>query len=648
MSPNRLPSGAGSYSEAKPEEDAGSGIDNNHDGGRAIMKRMYLIIAMCVTLLAAGGSARADLMGFNFMDIIPEPHISMMLGSPVAVTGVSVDGAPAGDAALAHAVKDLTDTYPAAGNKIVKVTFAASSAFPEEDCKKLKCDRKVFASEPESYALRVAGSDSGVTATIYSDQSRGRFYAIKTIKKLISKYDGRRIDQASIFDYPVMQVRGVLEGYYGAAWAPEDTLRTIDWMGDQKMNIFLYAPKDDPKNRSAWRSPYTEKELKRFQAFNDLSKLNNMQFCWEISPGVSITYSSEDHFKDLVAKFYAVADLGITCFVLAFDDTGMNLSKEEDKARYKNMGEAQADLTNRVYDAVMKKVPNAQFSFVPVEYWNENVTEEYSGTVGDMLKPEIIYGWTGNEICSWAVNKSDAEFVTKYINRKPLLGDNVPVVDTFMAIKGPISLGTFPRRATDVHEAVLGLTANAMPWMYSSWVTLGAVADYAWNPDAYNDQESWKKAIIDTVGIDAYSAFKPFAVLNQGSLINHQDSQDLRVLIRKFWNHYYAGDLSPVKDEFKAAFQAMADMKDPINEKVKNKYLLDELKSWLAKTTAYGEAGVMGIEVADKKLKGTLTQEEYDKFAAAVRSVANRKGEVTRDTLKAFFKELADELKPNK
>jgi len=31
-----------------------------------------------------------------------------------------------------------------------------------------------------------------------------------------------------------------------------------------------------------------------------------------------------------------------------------------------------------------------------------------------------------------------------------------------------------------------------------------------------------------------------------------------------------------------------------------------------------------------------------------VRSIANRKGEVTRDTLKAFFKELADELKPNK
>ncbi|HOY64247.1 MAG TPA: hypothetical protein PK745_13835, partial [bacterium] len=184
------------------------------------------------------------------------------------------------------------------------------------------------------------------------------------------------------------------------------------------------------------------------------------------------------------------------------------------------------------------------------------------------------------------------------------------------------------------------------PWMYSSWVNLAAIADYAWNPYAYDAQESWKKAIIDTVGLDAYSAFKPFAVLNQGTLINHHDSQDLRALIRKFWNNYHAGDLSPVKDEFKMEFQAIAGIQEPILNKVKNQFLLEELKSWLGKAAAYGEAGVIAIEVADKKLKGSMTKEDYDEFAAAVSRVENRKGEITRDALKSFFKELKEELKP--
>ncbi|HOC92702.1 MAG TPA: beta-N-acetylglucosaminidase domain-containing protein [bacterium] len=615
------------------------------------MKKSAAMFAVCALLLAAS-AARADLMGFNFLDIIPEPHISAMLGKPVPVSSFALSGAaPSADAPLDRALKDAFGKdfleKTASGPGVLSISFAPASAFADADCAKLKCDRAILSSNIESYALKIeASGDGSALASIFSDHSRGRFYAVKTIKKLIAKYDGRRIDQTIIFDYPILEVRGVLEGYYGAPWAPADTLRTLDWMGDQKMNIFLYAPKDDPKNRSDWRSPYTEKELKRFQAFNDVSILNNIQFCWEISPGVSITYSSEQHFQDLIAKFHAVADIGVKCFVLAFDDTGKALSKEEDKARYKNIGEAQADITNRAYESIIKRVPDAKFSFVPVEYWNENVTEEYSGTVGDILHPDIIYGWTGNEICSWSVNKTDADFVAGYINRKPLLGDNVPVVDTFMAIKGPISLGPFQRRASDLHLSILGLTANAMPWMYSSWVNLAAIADYAWNPYAYDAQESWKKAIIDTVGLDAYSAFKPFAVLNQGTLINHHDSQDLRALIRKFWNNYHAGDLSPVKDEFKMEFQAIAGIQEPILKKVKNQFLLEELKSWLGKAAAYGEAGVIAIEVADKKLKGSLTKEEYDEFAAAVSRVENRKGEITRDALKSFFKELKEELKP--
>ena len=57
--------------------------------------------------------------------------------------------------------------------------------------------------------------------------------------------------------------RGVVEGFYGPPWGHADRLSIIEFMGRHGMNLYVYAPKDDPYHRAQWREPYPPQEYER-------------------------------------------------------------------------------------------------------------------------------------------------------------------------------------------------------------------------------------------------------------------------------------------------------------------------------------------------------------------------------------------------
>ena len=99
----------------------------------------------------------------------------------------------------------------------------------------------------------VAGSDE-----------RGLFYGIQT---LIRHIENGTYDEVALADWPDVPFRGTVEGFYGTPWSHEARLSQLDFYGKNKMNVYIYGPKDDPWHRDKWRVPYPEAEAKRIARF---------------------------------------------------------------------------------------------------------------------------------------------------------------------------------------------------------------------------------------------------------------------------------------------------------------------------------------------------------------------------------------------
>lgn len=90
------------------------------------------------------------------------------------------------------------------------------------------------------------------------NDERGTYYAVRTFMQLF--HEGH-LPFVGIQDYPDVRFRGVVEGFYGTPWSHEARLRQLQFYGENKLNTYIYGPKDDPFHSSPnWRKPYPAKE----------------------------------------------------------------------------------------------------------------------------------------------------------------------------------------------------------------------------------------------------------------------------------------------------------------------------------------------------------------------------------------------------
>lgn len=94
---------------------------------------------------------------------------------------------------------------------------------------------------------------------------RGTFYALQTLAQLLND---NQLPVVEIKDYPSVRFRGVVEGFYGTPWSHEARLRQLKFYGENKMNTYIYGPKDDPYHSSPnWRLPYPEKRPSNYKSW---------------------------------------------------------------------------------------------------------------------------------------------------------------------------------------------------------------------------------------------------------------------------------------------------------------------------------------------------------------------------------------------
>ncbi|CEG28705.1 beta-N-acetylhexosaminidase family protein [Bacillus sp. B-jedd] len=457
----------------------------------------------------------------------------------------------------------------------------------------------------EGYVL--ASSTKGKKQIVLAGKDQtGTYYAAKSFSQLIQEREGNDwFPQAQIRDWPEMPIRGSIEGFYGPPWTHEDRLNQLEFYGDNKLNTYIYAPKDDPYHRENWREPYPEEELARIKELIDEARENHVKFTFSISPGQSICYSGDEDFALLKKKMDAVWDLGVRSYAIFLDDIALSLNCQEDRDKFGNdshpVAAAHAYLLNRFTKEFIETHEGAErLITVPTDYTGNGPTP-YRDRFAELLDKDTVVMWTGQKVVSEEVTSEEADEVYGVFKHDMLLWDNYPVNDFD---RNSLFLGPIVGRDADLAEhKVVGLTANPMNEAEASKIPLYTIADYTWNPAAYNPAESWERS-IQNFGGEAAETLKTVAANMYSSPINKTESLTLTPLIDSFWKAYVAGNADEAAEQLIAEFKKFQQAPAKLQQEMDNKKFLQEIEPYLEKLEIYGKAGEAAVQYAMAQKNG--------------------------------------------
>lgn len=495
---------------------------------------------------------------------------------------------------------DLGFLTPSKKGTVLEIDFGARQA--------AKCGV-----EPRSGAYALQVGKQGIRITGYDE--RGAFYGIQTLRQLIESpaAAGGKLPFVTVTDYPDLPLRGVVEGFYGTPWSHEVRLSLIDFYGRNKMNCYLYGPKDDPYHSCPnWRLPYPEQEARQIRELVEACNRNRVDFVWAIHPGQDIKWNEED-YNNLVRKFEMMYDLGVRSFAIFFDDIsgeGTNPVK-------------QTELLNRLNEEFVRaKGDVAPLTVCPTDYsrlWANPTPQGSLSIYSKTLDPSVNVFWTGDVVCS-DMTRETMEWVNSRIRRPAFYWWNFPVTDyaRHIVMQGPV----YGLDTTLTAGEVCGVVSNPMEHGEASKLALYGVADYTWNTAAYNAIDNWERG-IEALTPEAADAYRTFAIHSCDTETGYRRAESWETRTFRI-AEYTQEEYDALLREFLAIEQVPARMEAGC----RNKALLGELRPWL---TEFGKLGTRGR----KTLELIKTYEAGDAGAFWAAYVGNLMTEQEREAYEA-------------
>lgn len=465
--------------------------------------------------------------------------------------------------------------------------------------------------QAEGYYLSINADGKAV---LVGRDAQGLYYAQQTLQQITSQGS---VQTCTIKDWPDVAWRGVVEGFYGRPWSHEHRLRQLDFYGRQKMNVYIYGPKDDPYHRKFWRKPYPADEAARIKELVEKAKENHVKFYWAIHPGVDIKWTAED--RDLlVEKLERMYDLGVRAFAVFFDD----ISGEGTKA------DKQAELLNYVDNNFVKaKGDVSPLVLCPTEYnrsW-ANEARGYLRTLGKELNDGIEVMWTGNSVVH-CIDKESMEWINERIQRKAYIWWNFPVNDF---VRDHILLGPAYGNGQDIAPLVSGFVSNPMQYAETSKISLYNIADYTWNMEAYDYEDSWERSLKDLMPDEAAAkALRTFALYNEDLGPNgHGFRRDESRHLQRIAEGLKSDDRKAAGAALFGLMEEMSKLSSACNTLLAttaNPWLTEELRPWILQCKNIAEYGQricrMKMSLNGRmRVGGNRFVEEYDQVKALSR-----------------------------
>ncbi|MBO3378129.1 beta-N-acetylglucosaminidase domain-containing protein [Clostridium perfringens] len=471
-------------------------------------------------------------------------------------------------------------------------------------CSEGKEENSDVLTHKEGYVLKTSNdiNEKGNISIIGSDKD-GAYYGVLTLSQILEQSnEENKFAEVVVTDYPEIEFRGFIEGFYGVPWSHEDRMNLMKDTSEYKMNTYIYAPKDDPYHRLSWKELYPEQEAKQIAELAKAGAENNFNFCWTIHPGATLQFTDED-FDALINKFEQLYSLGVRQFGVLFDDTD----------DWRN-GQKQAEWINKIDTEFVKaKGDVAPMIVISARYnsaWGPNM-DRYFKPFMQTLHDDIQVMWTGHATMS-NVSKEVFEWpkVQTGVDKDVAVWWNYPVNDY---CDSRILMAPLHNLNQDL-DNVSGFFSNPMNQAEASKVALYSIADYTWNTDAFDYMKSWETSIEKFVP-EVKEEFMRFA--SNTCYLKEDGGASGPFEYDESW--YLSEKIDALKEAMKNGQSAVKPAKDLLEEfklivsdyesitsKVTNKNLLDEIEQHLNAYKALGEAGIAAMEDIIASEEGNL------------------------------------------
>lgn len=591
------------------------------------MKKRWLGACLWCTVLMNPSVATAQ-----HMAVQPVPQEVQMSGRTLSFpTALHLVGS---DEANVHAVELLRSLLPDA----VPCSLASAAGrqyrilIGEKNDKSVKKYRRQIPPHAEGYYLSVGKKEIVVAG--YDE--RGTYYGVQTLRQLLSAAlsesisrsasspksasassvspasasvsevalsDSASLPEITVKDYPAVRYRGVVEGFYGIPWSHEARLRQLRFYGENKMNTYIYGPKNDPYHSCpGWRKPYPEKESAQIRELVKVATENEVNFVWAIHPGQDIKWNDEDR-RLLIAKLESMYNLGVRSFAVFFDDIS---GEGTDPHR-------QADLLNYIDRHFVKAKPDVTpLVMCPTEYnrsWS-NPKGNYLTTLGEKLDPSIQIMWTGDKVVA-DIKEESMEWINARIRRPAYIWWNFPVSDY---VRDHLLLGPAYGNDTHIASAMSGFVTNPMEHAEASKIAIYGVADYAWNPGQYDAQQTWEAAIREVLP-GAAGELQFFAAHNSDLGINghnyrREESVEVKPVADRFLKSYLTDGTWRTEDyqQLLSLTRRMQSASDILLVDTENRPLIEEITPWLLQFKLLGEIGEETLQLAQLIANGSVSE----------------------------------------
>lgn len=474
----------------------------------------------------------------------------------------------------------------------------------------------VVAEGKEAYTLIVRDIEGCAQIMIIGSDADGIHYGVVTLQQMLEQSDRRTLKACRIEDYPEILYRGYIEGFYGYPWSHEDRMDLMEFGGRQKLNTYIYAPKDDPYHRKHWRDLYPEGKAKEIAELAAAGHANNLNFVWTIHPGDSIDLASEEDFMSAIAKLEQLYALGVRQFGVLFDDLVGVAS-----------GKQQAEFINRIDGEFVKPKgdvrPLLTVGTRYCEAWGPSMTEYFQPLV-ETLHADVEIMWTGAATMS-NISKEQYDAPKRQIgsDRNLSVWWNYPVNDY---CDSKLLMGKIENLSSDL-DNVNGFFANPMNQAQASKQALFCIADHNWNTDAFDPERSFSasfRALAPEVAEDLeIFASNSCHLKDDGGASGDfyfDESWNLKKEIAALRDGIGSGrDISEPAAALLAQFERMELAADRIREKCLNRNLVEELDPFLRAFKLMAQAGQHAIHAAVSMEHGDLTGMESHNEAASKR-----------------------------
>lgn len=454
--------------------------------------------------------------------------------------------------------------------------------------------------QTQGYYLSVSAG----SVVIAGRDAEGTYYGVQSFLQLTSMAE---VPAVSVTDYPTTPVRGVIEGYYGNPWSHEDCMDMYEFFDHNRMNIFIYGPKNDPYHKAKWAEPYPEDQAAGLSELAREGLRHKVKFVWAMHPGNAI---EGENMAKAKAKFEMMYDLGIRQFGVFFDDIGgENVQAQVAYLNYLNKEVVKA------HDDV------APLIVCPTEYcisfaggWNTD--SKYLPTLGENLDPDIEIMWTGAGVVDMN-QASAAEWFTGKTGRKPFIWLNYPVTD-YGYVGGPLLMSPYQPAAANMCDLSTAFCSNPMEYYEASKVALYGIGDYTWNPEAYDPWTNWEQA-LQYLMPEHTDAFRTYCYSNfyypsntHGLVVAYDETPEFTVLTDRYGEHN-----AESATEFNAYFDKQIATADELLG-IENNRLVTEIKEWIEVYRMQGERGLQldGMRTALAEQNGPAFIEAYKKYTA--------------------------------